>query len=161
MRKDEKRTSFDLLRISRPAEKVPLVAPQTSAAGIAILRSTLLPRRTPAMKTLIALSAALLLLGLATSAHAQLGKTKPVRLLAEAEDFTVEKGPWSVTPFRENYYASTFAISFLSRMACLSAPAQIAAGAEAVASQKVNIPHAGAFHVLARYEQPFNFSAEF
>src|SRR5262245_60637655 len=89
------------------------------------------------------------------------GADKPIRLIAEAEDFRVEKGPWKVVPFRENYYASTFAISFLSRMACLGAPAQMDKGQEAVASREVNIPSTGEFHVLARYEQPFNFSAEF
>lgn len=44
---------------------------------------------------------------------------KPIRLIAEAEDFTVEKGQWNVVPIRENYYVATFAVSFLSRMACL------------------------------------------
>jgi len=80
----------------------------------------------------------------------------PVRLIAEGEDFRTEKG-WQVVPYRENYYASTFAISFLSRMACLGAPAQ----GDAVAVQEIVIPSAGEFHVLSRYEQPFNFSAEF
>ena len=62
---------------------------------------------------------------------------KPVRLMAEAEDFTIKKG-WKVVPYRENYYASTFAISFLSRMACLGVPAQIKE--EAISEQVVNIP---------------------
>ena len=92
---------------------------------------------------------------------AALGQEKPVRLIAEAEDFRVEKGPWSVVPYRENYFASTFAITFLSRMACLGAPEQVERGQEAVASQVVTVPYAGEFLVLARYEQPYNFSAEF
>lgn len=103
----------------------------------------------------LALLAALLLAGPTTAAD------PPIRLLAEAEDFRVEKGPWKVVPFRENYYACTFAISFLSRMACLGAPAQMDKGQEAVAVQQIDIPSAGEFDVLARYEQPFNFSAEF
>src|SRR5947209_13845166 len=86
---------------------------------------------------------------------------KPVRLLAEAEDFTVEKGDWKVVPYRENYYASTFAITFLSHMACLGAPEQVGKGREAVASQEVVIPSGGDYQVMARYEQPYNFSAEF
>jgi hypothetical protein len=86
---------------------------------------------------------------------------KPLRLIAEAEDFKVEKGSWEVVPYRENYFASTFAISFLSRMGCLGAPEQLDAGGTAVASQVVEIPRAGEFQVLARYEQPYNFSAEF
>lgn len=84
---------------------------------------------------------------------------RPIRLIAEAEDFTVEKGAWKVVPYRENYFASTFAITFLSRMGCLGAPEQVKE--VAVASQKINLPAAGDFHVLARYEQPFDFSVEF
>lgn len=104
--------------------------------------------------------AALATLTASRFAHAQAEK-KPIRLLAEAEDFKVEKGDWKPVPFRENYYASTFAVSFLSRMACLGAPAHIEPGQEAVATQAVQIPYDGDFHVLVRYEQPFNFSAEF
>ena len=55
----------------------------------------------------------------ATIATAQ-SPPKPVRLIAEAEDFTVKTG-WQVTPYRENYFASTFAVTFLSRMGCLTA----------------------------------------
>lgn len=86
---------------------------------------------------------------------------KPIRLLAEAEDFKIEKGAWKVVPYRENYFASTFAITFLSRMGCLGAPEQVEKGKEAAASQVINIPYDGEFEVLARYEQPYNFSAEF
>src|SRR3954451_9674940 len=102
-----------------------------------------------------------LLILLALLAAPVQGADKPVRLLAEAEDFTVEKGDWKVVPYRENYYASTFAVSFLSRMACLGAPEQVEAGREAVASQQVVIPSGGDYQVMARYEQPYNFSAEF
>ncbi len=84
---------------------------------------------------------------------------KPIRLIAEAEDFTVEKGEWKVVPYKENYYASTFAITFLSRMACLGAPEQTKD--LAIATQKISVPAAGEFHVLARYEQPIDFSVEF
>jgi len=94
----------------------------------------------------------------------------PVRLLAEAEDFTVKdrvpaRGQaavgWGVLPYRENYYASTFAITFLSRMGCLSAPEQLPEGKTTVAEQQVTIPSAGDYRVLARYEQPYNYSCEF
>ncbi|MBL8864539.1 MAG: hypothetical protein JNK93_03170, partial [Planctomycetia bacterium] len=81
---------------------------------------------------------------------------KPIRLVAEGEDFTVERG-WGVVPFRDNYYSSTFAVTFLSRMACLGAEPQ----ADAVATQRIDLPDDGEFHVLTRYEQPFNFSVEF
>jgi hypothetical protein len=83
----------------------------------------------------------------------------PLRLIAEAEDFTVKGDGWKVLPYRENYYASTFAISFLSRMACLSAPEQTVQ--PIIAEQQVTLPYAGEFQVLARYEQPYNFSCEF
>ncbi len=104
------------------------------------------------LRTALLLTLALL----APAAHAQ--ETHPIRLIAEAEDFTVEKGPWQRVPYRENYFAGTFAITFLSRMACLGAPEQCA---EAVATQRVEIPADGEFQVLARYEQPYNFSVEF
>ena len=85
----------------------------------------------------------------------------PIRLIAEAEDFTVKVDGWQVVPFRENYFASTFAISFLSRMGCLGAPEQLPANETAVAEQVVQIPYADQFEVLVRYEQPYNFSVEF
>src|SRR5206468_2890786 len=64
----------------------------------------------------------------------------PVRLFAEAEDFAVKSPGWKVVPFRENYYACTFAVTFLSRMACLGAPEQLEVGKPAVAEQVVQIP---------------------
>ena len=103
---------------------------------------------------------ATLTIATATLAPAQ-DAPKPIRLIAEAEDFKVEKGPWQVVPYRENYYASTFAISFLSRMGCLGAPEQLDAGQTAVATQVIELPRAGEFQVMARYEQPHNFSVEF
>jgi len=86
---------------------------------------------------------------------------KPVRLLAEAEDFRVEKPGWDGVPFRENHYASTFAITFLSRMGCLGAPEQLPAGQETVAVQGIVVPYADEYELLARYEQPYNYSVEF
>ena len=84
----------------------------------------------------------------------------PIRLVAEAEDFTI-RGGWAVVPYRENYYASTFAITFLSRMACLGAPEQMPEGQAAVAEQAVELPYGDTFEVLVRYEQPYNFSCAF
>jgi len=95
----------------------------------------------------------------ASTAFAQ--PAKPVRLFAEAEDFTVKSDGWKVVPYRENYFASTFAISFLSRMGCLGAPEQLPAGKPAIAEQKIDVPIADEFQVLVRYEQPYNFAAEF
>jgi len=100
----------------------------------------------------------LFILSMAAAAHAQPAANKPIRLIAEAEDFKIEKGAaWQVVPYRENYYASTFAITFLSRMACLGAAEQ----GEGVATQVVQIPYDGSFQVFARFEQPFKFSVEF
>lgn len=107
------------------------------------------------------LLAVLLAGGAVTPAWGQPPGTKPLRLFAEAEDFQIKQGDWQVVPFRENYYASTFAVTFLSRMACLGAPAHIESGQQAVAEQQIVLPRAGTFQVLARYEQPHNFSAEF
>jgi hypothetical protein len=85
---------------------------------------------------------------------------KPVRLISEAEDFAVHRG-WSVVPYGENYFASTFAITFLSRQACLGAPEQPQNADGALASQEIDIPADDSYRVLARYEQPYGFSAEF
>ena len=103
--------------------------------------------------------AATVLCFLAFTLGASAQESKPIRLIAEAEDFVVEKGAWKVVPYKENYYASTFAITFLSRMACLGAPEQVTE--DAVASQKIELPAAGDFHVLARFEQPIDFPVEF
>lgn len=86
---------------------------------------------------------------------------KPVRLFAEAEDFTVTSPGWKVLSYRDNYYASTFAVTFLSRMACLSAPDEIEPGKKAVAEQIITIPYDDTFEVMVRYEQPYAFACEF
>ncbi len=86
---------------------------------------------------------------------------KPVRLFAEAEDFTVASRGWKVMPYRDNYYAGTFALTFLSRMGCLSAPGEMDAGKKATAEQTINVPYEDTYELLARYEQPFQFACEF
>ncbi|MCX8139779.1 MAG: hypothetical protein N3E46_08855 [Gemmataceae bacterium] len=84
----------------------------------------------------------------------------PVRLLAEAEDFTIKSG-WEIVPYRENYFACTFAITFLSRMACLGAPEQLSPGQTAIAEQTIHVPYEDTYELLVRYEQPYDFSCEF
>lgn len=84
----------------------------------------------------------------------------PARIVAEAEDFTVQSG-WRTIPFRRNYFSSTFAITFLSRQACLGMANQTEPDRPAVATQVVHVPHDGRYQVLTRYEQPYNFSVEF
>ena len=97
---------------------------------------------------------------IAVAVASSAAEPKPVRLFAEAEDFTVDAGDggWKVVPYGENYYAATFAICFLSRKACLGAPAQ---GRRAVATREIVVPTAGEYQLAARYEQPYNFSVEF
>ena len=98
---------------------------------------------------------------LALVPHATAQDKKPVRLFAEAEDFTVTSPGWKVMAYRDNYFAGTFAVTFLSRMGCLSAPDEIAPGKKAVAEQTITIPYDDTFELLVRYEQPFQFAAEF
>ncbi len=98
-------------------------------------------------------------LALAPASNAQ--EKLPVRLFAEAEDFAVKSPGWSVLPNRDAYFSCTFAVTFHSRMACLGAPEQLPAGKKAVAEKIVQIPYADTFDVMARYEQPFQFSCEF
>ena len=75
--------------------------------------------------------------------------------IGEAEEFQpASKGGWQAKKFGENYYAATFANSFLSRQAFLGAPEQCE---ETVASLKVNIKEAGRYLVLVRYEAAFRF----
>ncbi|MBN9522243.1 hypothetical protein J0H58_27615 [bacterium] len=99
--------------------------------------------------------------GAALASPAPAQEKTPVRLFAEAEDFTVKSPGWAVVPFRENYFAGTFAVTFLSRMACLGAPEQLPTGQRAVAEQVVQVPYADRYELLARYEQPLDFSVEF
>jgi hypothetical protein len=99
------------------------------------------------------------LLALSPLASAQ--ERLPVRLFVEAEDFAVKSPGWRVMPYRDNYFAGTFAITFLSRMGCLGAPEQIERGQKAIAEKVITIPYADSYELLARYEQPFQFSVEF
>ena len=89
------------------------------------------------------------------------GGQKPLRLFVEGEDFQVVSGDWKVVPYPENYFASTFAVTFLSRMACLGAPAQLPPRHEAKARCEIQVPRAGRFLVFARYEQPLDCAVEF
>ncbi len=80
------------------------------------------------------------------------------RIILEAEEFKVKHGKWSFMRYGDNYFCATFAVTFLSRMACLSAPEQCET---AIAERTVNIPHPGKFYVWARYEMPFEHNAIF
>jgi len=79
-------------------------------------------------------------------------------LLIEAEEFQpVDKGGWAAKPWGENYYAATFANSFLSRKAFLGADEQAAGSA----TLKVRVPKAGRYLVLVRYEAAYRFETQF
>ncbi len=80
-------------------------------------------------------------------------------ILAEAEEFQVAgKGGWQAKPFGTNYFAATFANSFLSRKAYLGAPEQCA---KSTASLEVEVPKAGKYLALVRYESCYRFETQF
>ena len=78
-------------------------------------------------------------------------------LLIEAEEFQPVNDAWRARLWGENYYAATFANSFLSRKAFLGA------GEQAVGSAtiKVRVPKAGRYLVLVRYEAAYRFETQF
>ncbi|MEK6236343.1 MAG: hypothetical protein N2C14_16675, partial [Planctomycetales bacterium] len=81
--------------------------------------------------------------------------------VAEAEEFQAavpNATGWQAKRFGENYYAATFANSFLSRKAFLGAPPRCD---ETIASLNVNVKEAGRFLVLARYEAAYKFETQF
>jgi Beta-galactosidase trimerisation domain len=80
-------------------------------------------------------------------------------IVCEAEEFHVAKpGGWKARPWGENYFVATFANSFLSRKAFLGAPEQCD---ESVATIEVQVPKAGRYLVLARYESVYRFETQF
>lgn len=79
-------------------------------------------------------------------------------LICEAEEFQPDGKGWKAKTFGTNYYAATFANSFMSRKAYLGAPEQ---GLPTSASLEVMVPKNGAYLALARYEAPYRFEAQF
>jgi hypothetical protein len=83
--------------------------------------------------------------------------------ICEAEEFqstgpATKGGNWQAKRFGENYYAATFANSFLSRQAFLGAPEQCE---YAAAETHVDIKEAGRYLVLVRYEAAYRFETQF
>lgn len=78
-------------------------------------------------------------------------------MLVEAEEFSPANDAWAAKPWGENYYAATFANSFLSRKAYLGADEQ----AEGTATIRVRVPKAGRYLVLVRYEAAYRFETQF
>lgn len=83
-------------------------------------------------------------------------------LFCEAEEFQVTKPQgatgWKARPWGENYYAATFANTFLSRKAFLGAPENCE---ETTATINVNVTKAGRYLVLVRYEAAYRFETQF
>lgn len=81
--------------------------------------------------------------------------------ICEAEEFQTDpknQAGWQAKRWGENYYAATFANSFLSRKAFLGAPAECE---PAKASRQVEIAEAGKYLVLVRYEAAYRFETQF
>jgi hypothetical protein len=79
----------------------------------------------------------------------------------EAEEFQVEHAgekTWRAGYWGQNYYAATFANTFLSRKAFLGAPEQCP---ETRASVTVEIAEPGRYLVLVRYEAAYRFETQF
>ena len=79
-------------------------------------------------------------------------------IFCEAEEFKIEKQGWKAGNWGENYYAATFANSFLSRKAFLGAPEDCE---ETVATINVDVKEAGRYLVLVRYEAAYRFETQF
>jgi len=79
-------------------------------------------------------------------------------ILCEAEEFAVDQPGWQARPWGENYFAGTFANTFLSRKAFLGAPED---GAETTATLAVQVAEPGRYLVLVRYEATHRFQTQF
>jgi len=79
-------------------------------------------------------------------------------IICEAEEFQTSGPGWKAGNWGENYYAATFANSFLSRKAFLGAPEQCET---ATASITVNVTDAGKYLALVRYEAAYRFETQF
>jgi hypothetical protein len=79
-------------------------------------------------------------------------------IFCEAEEFQVTTPGWEAKKWGENYYAATFANTFLSRKAFLGAPADCD---ETVATINVDVKEAGKYLALVRYEAAYRFETQF
>ncbi len=97
------------------------------------------------------------------------GQPVPVQpdgiIVAEAEEFQpaqVNSNPgegWKAQNWGENYYAATMANTFLSRKAFLGVPEQC--GTPQTATIAVEVPRAGQYLALVRYEAAYRFETQF
>ncbi len=79
-------------------------------------------------------------------------------IICEAEEFQAVKPGWRAEKYGANYYVGTFGNTFLSRKAFLGAPEQCPRSA---ASLRVEIPLAGHYLALVRYEAAYRFETRF
>src|SRR5262245_55149307 len=91
--------------------------------------------------------------------HGPVAASSDSVLIAEAEEFDIAEPGWKSLPFGTNYYAATFANSFLSRKGYLGAPEQLEK--PALAGIEVQIPKAGKYLALVRYEAAYRFETQF
>ncbi|NQU12186.1 beta-galactosidase trimerization domain-containing protein [bacterium] len=104
------------------------------------------------------------------AAQAYRAKGEPVvpapdgTIFCEAEEFKLVKPAGNKTPgwragyWGQNYYAATFANTFLSRKAFLGAPEECP---ETVATIEVDVKEAGNYLALVRYEAAYRFETQF
>jgi hypothetical protein len=79
-------------------------------------------------------------------------------VIAEAEEFQVLTPGWQARNYGTNYFCATFANSFLSRKAYLGAPEQCE---RSVAAIEVQVPKAGRYLALVRFESCYRFETQF
>ena len=79
-------------------------------------------------------------------------------VVVEAEELHVATPGWRALPYGTNYYAATLANTFLSRQAYLGAPER---GPTTEASVEIQVPRAGRYLALARYEAAYRFETRF
>lgn len=79
-------------------------------------------------------------------------------IVCEAEEFQVQSPGWQAKRWGENYYAATLANTFLSRQAFLGAPEQCE---KSEATLQVQVPEAGRYLALVRYEVAYRFETQF
>ncbi|MBN1607863.1 MAG: beta-galactosidase trimerization domain-containing protein, partial [Polyangiaceae bacterium] len=76
--------------------------------------------------------------------------------LIEAEELS--GAGWTPRAWGTNYYSATVATTYLSRKAYLEAPEQ---AEQVIACVDLDVPSAGRYLALARYEAPYRFSSQF
>jgi hypothetical protein len=100
----------------------------------------------------------------AKGAQAYRAGNQPVRaesettVICEAEEFRMAGPGWQAQNWGSNYYAATLANTFLSRKAYLGAPEQCE---RAVATIAVEVPKAGRYLALVRFEAAYRFQTQF